>query len=243
MKIHSHPSPNYNDRPPSAPVSMLVMHYTGMKTAKDALDRLCDPDAEVSSHYLIDEDGTTYHLVEEEKRAWHAGISHWRGKEVLNDISIGIEIVNPGHEHGYRIFPPKQMESVVALSQDIIKRYSIKPCHVVGHSDIAPDRKQDPGELFDWAMLAKHGIGLYSSVQTDNNIIIASKGDQGNPVQNFQQSLHRYGYAIPTEGYFCDDTEQAVIAFKRHFCPEALNEHWCLLANLRLDDLLSQSHI
>jgi N-acetylmuramoyl-L-alanine amidase len=154
------PSANFDARP--AGVEFLVLHYTGMKTAAAAVDRLCDPAAKVSAHYLVDDDGTVYRLVEEGKRAWHAGVSFWRGVSGLNDGSVGIEIVNPGHEWGYRAFPDVQMAAVAALSREIIERHGILARDVVGHSDIAPDRKQDPGELFPWAWLAGQGVGVWT---------------------------------------------------------------------------------
>jgi len=154
------PSPNHDAR--EGPVDHLVLHYTGMRSAGAALARLCDPAARVSSHYLVDEDGTAYALVDEARRAWHAGISFWRGMTGLNDRSIGIEIVNPGHEFGYRAFPPAQMEVVAALSRAILARHPIPARNVVAHSDIAPDRKQDPGELFPWSWLAGQGVGLWN---------------------------------------------------------------------------------
>ncbi len=135
---------------------MIVIHYTGMKMAEDALQRLCNPAAEVSAHYMIDEDGSIYRLVAEDKRAWHAGVSEWDGITDINSVSIGIELVNPGHEFGYREFPPAQMEALAALCKDIVSRHEIKT--VLGHSDVAPSRKQDPGELFDWNWLAGQGI-------------------------------------------------------------------------------------
>ena len=154
------PSPNHDAR--EGPVDHLVLHYTGMRSAGAALARLCDPAARVSSHYLVDEDGTAYALVDESRRAWHAGISFWRGMTALNDCSVGIEIVNPGHEFGYRAFPPAQMEVVSALSRAILARHPIPARNVVAHSDIAPDRKQDPGELFPWPWLARQGVGLWN---------------------------------------------------------------------------------
>ena len=157
--MRERPSPNWNERP-CAP-DMLMLHYTGMQTGAAAIDRLCDPEARVASHYVVEEDGTVWRLVPEEGRAWHAGISCWDGRHGLNDVSIGIEIVNPGHEWGYRPFPEAQMRAVAALSRAILARWSIPPWRVVGHSDVAPDRKQDPGELFDWPRLAREGIGLW----------------------------------------------------------------------------------
>ncbi len=155
------PSPNHDARPDGTPVDMLVLHYTGMRTGQDAIDRLRDPAAKVSCHYVVEEDGRILRLVSEDRRAAHAGVSHWRGHTGLNARSIGIEVVNPGHEWGYRDFPALQMAAVCDLCLDILARHPIPARNVVGHSDIAPDRKQDPGELFDWEGLARNGVGLW----------------------------------------------------------------------------------
>jgi N-acetylmuramoyl-L-alanine amidase len=161
LQVTACPSPNFGARPTGTRIDLVVLHYTGMKSAKDALDRLCDPEAEVSAHYLIDENGKVYRLVQETDRAWHAGASYWQGATNINDRSIGIEIVNPGHEFGYRPFPEMQMTSVEVLLADILARYDIPPDRVVGHSDIAPERKQDPGELFDWKRLADKDLSVW----------------------------------------------------------------------------------
>lgn len=192
------PSPNFDDR--SGPVDHLVLHYTGMQSAAAALARLCDPAAQVSSHYMVDEDGTVYCLVDEQKRAWHAGISYWRGVRGLNDRSVGVEIVNPGHEWGYRPFPPAQMAAVLELCREILGRHAIPPRNVVGHSDIAPDRKQDPGELFPWAWLAGQGVGLWTEAFA--------------PPGTLTEDLAAIGYdaALPPQA--------VVAAFQRHFLPE-----------------------
>jgi N-acetylmuramoyl-L-alanine amidase len=154
-------SPNRDARPADEPVDILVLHYTGMQSADAAIERLCDPAARVSSHYVVAEDGAVWRLVPEPERAWHAGISFWRGHETLNGRSIGIEIVNPGHEWGYRPFPPAQMAAVRDLCRAILACHPIPARNVVAHSDIAPDRKEDPGELFDWPGLAAAGIGIW----------------------------------------------------------------------------------
>ena len=155
------PSPNFDARSKDQPVDILLLHYTGMETGAAALARLCDPEARVSSHYTVDEDGTIYKHVPEECRAWHAGVSYWAGARDINARSIGIEIVNPGHEFGYRAFPGAQIEAVLALALDIFSHHAIPPERVLAHSDVAPDRKMDPGELFPWTRLAKAGIGLW----------------------------------------------------------------------------------
>jgi N-acetylmuramoyl-L-alanine amidase len=198
------PSPNQDDRGGAA-VDMLVLHYTGMHTAEAALARLCDPAARVSAHYAIDEDGTVYVLVPEARRAWHAGISYWAGARDINARSIGIELVNPGHEFGYRAFPDAQIASLITLAQDILGRHAIPAWRVLGHSDVAPARKQDPGELFPWARLAGAGVGFWPSAGSD-------PGEQA-----VAASLARYGYdpaATP---------EEAVTAFQRHFRPSRVD--------------------
>ena len=200
------PSPNFDER--RLPVSLLVLHYTGMPDAAGAIARLRDPHAKVSAHYLVDEDGKTLRLVPEEKRAWHAGRSCWRGIDDVNSASIGIEIVNPGHEYGYRPFPRAQMDALVPLVADIVRRHAIRAGNVVGHSDIAPARKQDPGELFDWAMLARLGLAAARPVR---NLVDPLWSDSG-----FLLALERYGYDVT-------DPEAAVIAFQRRFRPEHLD--------------------
>lgn len=161
LSIRERPSPNQAARPEPARIDMLVLHYTGMQSAEAALERLCDPAARVSAHYLVEEDGALWQLVPESRCAFHAGRSFWHGETDLNRVSIGVEIANPGHEWGYRPFPAPQMAAVEDLCRAILARHAIPPDRVVGHSDIAPDRKTDPGELFDWAQLAKAGIGIW----------------------------------------------------------------------------------
>lgn len=239
-EIISRPSPNFNRRPDDEPISVLVLHYTGMKTAAEAIDRLCDPDAEVSSHYFIDEDGAVSQLVEEEKRAWHAGISCWRGRSSINDISIGIELVNPGHEHGYREFPDAQMQSLIGLSKDIMDRYGIEPRNVVGHSDIAPTRKQDPGELFDWKGLAWEGVGLWPEVQRvkKRTDMIIRPGEESKQVEHIQSMLAEYGYHIKSDGFYGPKTEKVIYAFRAHFVPQYVNVIWDGLADTKMRRLL-----
>src|SRR3712207_1067979 len=161
MMIRDTPSPNHDERPPGDPIDMLVLHYTGMRTAEEAIGRLRDPASRVSAHYVVEEDGLVWRLVPEGRRAWHAGVSHWRGRESLNGRSIGVEVVNPGHEWGYRPFAALQMAAVCDLCLDILARHPIAARDVVAHSDISPDRKRDPGELFDWEGLAASGVGLW----------------------------------------------------------------------------------
>jgi N-acetylmuramoyl-L-alanine amidase len=164
MRLRDLPSPNHDARPGggAAAIDTLVLHYTGMRSGAEAIARLRDPAARVSAHYVVEEDGAVFRLVPEERRAWHAGVSRWRGREGLNATSIGIEVVNPGHAWGYRPFPALQMAAVCDLCLEVLARHpGIAPPGVVAHSDIAPDRKEDPGELFDWAGLAANGVGLW----------------------------------------------------------------------------------
>src|SRR5688572_12413625 len=200
------PSPNWNER--QLPISMVVLHYTGMRTGGEALERMLHAEAEVSAHYMIEEDGTVFRLVDENKRAWHAGRSFWRGITDINSASIGIEIINPGHEFGYRPFPDQQMDSLVPLVADIVRRHKIIPPNVVGHSDIAPERKQDPGELFDWAKLARLGLAMPRPTE---RLIDPMWTDGG-----FLLALERYGYDVRKP-------KDAVIAFQRRFRPELLD--------------------
>ena len=171
MKSHQmidRPSPNFENRPAETDLDLLILHYTGMQSAEASLARLCDPVAKVSAHYLIDEDGTLYRLVDEEKRAWHAGVSHWAGEEDINSCSLGIELQNPGHEFGYRAFPDAQITVLIELCADILSRHTIPAKRIIGHSDVAPERKEDPGELFDWRRLADASIGRLPE-NTDGN--------------------------------------------------------------------------
>jgi N-acetylmuramoyl-L-alanine amidase len=199
------PSPNQDARPDGAVIDMLVLHYTGMQTAQAALDRLCDPAAKVSSHYTIDEDGTVYVHVPEARRAWHAGISSWAGASDINARSIGIELVNPGHEHGYRDFPDDQIAALITLCHGILLRHPIPSARVLAHSDVAPARKEDPGERFPWERLARAGIGLWP----------VSRDAQLGP-----EALGRFGYDLGA------GEQKAVTAFQRHFRPQKLDGVW-----------------
>ncbi len=171
-KIRS-PSPNFNER--RHPLDMLVLHYTGMKDGPSALARMRDPQTEVSAHYMVEEDGAVHELVAEEARAWHAGRSQWQGDDDLNSRSIGIEIVNGGHDFGLPAFPGQQIEAVIALCNEIIARRQIPQTRIVGHSDIAPDRKDDPGERFPWRRLAEAGIGLWPEPVTATPAPVAER--------------------------------------------------------------------
>ena len=198
------PSPNHDSRDGAA-IDMLLLHYTGMASGQAALDRLCDPAAKVSAHYTIDEDGTVYAMVPEDRRAWHAGVSHWAGATDINARSIGIELVNPGHEFGYRAFPEEQIAALIPLCHSILVRHPIPSARVLGHSDVAPTRKQDPGELFPWARLAKAGIGRWPQ---------SGQSSLG------PEALVRFGYdpAAPQD--------KVIAAFQRHFRPRKLDGVW-----------------
>jgi N-acetylmuramoyl-L-alanine amidase len=202
------PSPNHDARPEGTPIDMLVLHYTGMRSGEEAVARLCDVDAKVSSHYCIDEDGTICALVPEERRAWHAGVSYWRGQRDINGRSIGIELVNPGHEWGYRPFPEAQMEALIELAQGILGRHPIPKRNVVGHSDVAPARKQDPGELFDWRRLAGRGIGLWPDP------VDLPRGMKGADALGL---LAHIGYDSMAAMTGLDVLPTLVMAFQRHF--------------------------
>lgn len=203
MNPISCPSVNFDSRENHL-IDMLVLHYTGMPSGKEALTRMCSAEAKVSAHYMVEENGDVYLLVDERERAWHAGKSYWRGHSNINHRSIGIEIVNPGHEFGYRPFPAVQMQAVSTLCKSIVSRHTIPARNVVGHSDIAPVRKEDPGELFDWKLLAKNGIGLLPLAAT-----------QSAPAEK----LADYGYDTA-------DLAKAIGAFQRHFRPKMLNSEW-----------------
>jgi N-acetylmuramoyl-L-alanine amidase len=208
-------SPNFNDRPPGAEIDFLILHYTGMASAEAALLRLCDPAAKVSAHYTIDEDGTVYRHVAEEKRAWHAGVSYWAGLRNINDRSIGIELVNPGHDFGYRPFPTPQIDAVIGLGRAIVARHRIPPRRILGHSDVAPRRKMDPGELFPWRLLAEEGVGVWATPpRLDDSRAIR--------VPEIQADLAAIGYECPLDGVLDEATRAAVAAFQRHFRPKAV---------------------
>jgi N-acetylmuramoyl-L-alanine amidase len=218
MKLIERPSPNFDAREGVPGPDILVLHYTGMKTCAEAVARLTDPASKVSAHYTVDEDGTIYAHVPEEMRAWHAGVSSWRGLSDVNTRSIGIEIVNPGHEFGYRPFPEAQIAAVIELGKKIAARHRIPPRNVVGHSDVAPDRKEDPGELFPWKKLAAAGLGLWVEAKDTGEAALAL-GATGDRVIALQGALSHYGYGVQATGQFDAFTRQTVIAFQRHFRP------------------------
>jgi N-acetylmuramoyl-L-alanine amidase len=224
MKIVACASPNHDARPEGAAIDILVLHYTGMKTADEALARLTDPAARVSAHYTIGRDGRVFAHVPEERRAWHAGVSFWAGEQNVNARSIGIELVNPGHEFGYIPFAEEQIGALVELGRAILSRHPIPPQRVLGHSDVAPARKTDPGELFPWKRLAEAGIGFWSSAKRGTNALAAD-------------ALARFGYGIPPNV----DTPLPVVisAFQRHFRPTRVDGVWDEESAQVLDGLLA----
>lgn len=221
------PSPNFNER--KGPPDMVVLHYTGMKSGEAALERMCDPEAKVSAHYMVEEDGRIFRLVPEERRAWHAGVSYWKGETDINGCSIGVEIVNPGLEFGYRDFPAAQIDAVIGLLDGIRERWEILDHRILGHSDVAPARKEDPGERFPWAELAAHGHGLWvtpdmppanpSTGQTAMGPPLG-EGDTGLGVFSLQSALGKLGYNILPGGPYDAETATIVTAFQRHWVPE-----------------------
>ena len=209
---------------------MLVLHYTGMRSGEAAIDRLCDAEAKVSAHYVVEEHGGVVQLVAESERAWHAGVSAWRGHSNINQRSVGIEIVNPGHDYGYRPFPQAQMVSVAELCLDILSRYTIPARNVVGHSDVAPARKQDPGELFDWAWMARQGIGLWP--------------EDGLRIMDDKEALAPSSiiHSLASYGYDTTDLPATIVAFQRHFRPKLLNGMWDTECAALLHSLLDATH-
>lgn len=207
MKRVERPSPNFDERADGCAIDYIIVHYTGMKTGQEALERLTNPDSKVSAHYTIDEDGTVYAHVDEGKRAWHAGASWWQDQSDLNSLSIGIELVHPGHEWGYRAFADAQVTALIELCKDIMQRHDIEAENVLAHADIAPARKEDPGELFPWRRLAENGVGVWPA-EADEDAVKAAG-------MIMERALHDYGY--DPRAKFRDK----LTAFQRHFVPEA----------------------
>jgi N-acetylmuramoyl-L-alanine amidase len=214
------PSPNHGERKLGAKPDMIVLHYTGMPDTKAALDKLCAPGSEVSAHYVVMEDGYIVQCVAEARRAWHAGGEVWEGQPDINSRSIGIEIANPGHSHGYPEFPKRQIAAVTTLCRSIFTRYRIPAWRVLGHSDVAPSRKRDPGEKFPWRVLHDAGIGLWvkpAPIFQGGKIFVLGENDP--VIREMQLLLGKYGYDIPTSGNFDAATRDVIAAFQRHFRP------------------------
>jgi N-acetylmuramoyl-L-alanine amidase len=217
------PSPNFGPRAEGAAIDILLLHYTDMKTAEAAIQLLSDPASQVSCHYVVAEDGTITQLVREADRAWHAGVSSWHGEGDINSRSVGIEIANLGHDHGYPDFPDVQIESVIALACDICARHGIRPERILAHSDVAPARKRDPGEKFPWGRLASAGVGHYVEPEPIRGGRFFSAGESGAPIEALQAMLALYGYPLQISGNYDLATEQVVTAFQRHFRPERVD--------------------
>lgn len=215
MRIVERSSPNHGPRRADAAVDILLLHYTDMTRAADAVDRLCDPAAQVSAHYVVGEDGTVWRLVPESERAWHAGVAWWAGDGDVNSRSIGIEISNPGHSHGYRPFPEPQMAALESLCQGILARHPIPPHRVLGHSDVSPGRKIDPGHLFNWRRLARAGIGLWPE---------AAAADLS-PEERVE-ALAAIGYRTEGRDPGHPTNRSALFAFRRHWCPGTLKRQF-----------------
>ena len=217
-------SPNHGERKAGMKPDMLVLHYTGMQYAEGAIRHLCEPSSEVSAHYVVLEDGRVIQCVAESRRAWHAGQSSWAGETDINSCSIGIEIANPGHDHGYPDFPRRQIAAVTALCRSIFIRHRIPAHRVLGHSDIAPSRKRDPGEKFPWKMLHDSGIGLWVKplpIVRDGPVYVL--GESHPTIRELQEMLARYGYGVEPTGYLDVATQDVITAFQRHFRPARID--------------------
>lgn len=222
MKFIDTPSPNHDER--ALPISLLVLHYTGMENGAVALERMCDPASKVAAHYMVEEDGRIFKLVAESRRAWHAGISLWGGESDINSAAIGIEIVNGGHDFGLPDYPDAQIKAVIELGRDIMRRNKITDFGVVAHSDIAPGRKQDPGEKFPWAKLADAGVGIWPVVKTKDKRVLLDTRDTGKRlIRSVQSALGYLGYGIKVNGILDSTTKLVVEAFQRRYRPEKID--------------------
>jgi N-acetylmuramoyl-L-alanine amidase len=217
------PSPNFGERNKGRVPDMIVLHYTGMPDVEGALTRLCKAGTEVSAHYVVLEDGRILQCVQESKRAWHAGVAKWAGEDDINSSSIGIEIINRGHDWGYPDFPLRQIAAVIALCRGIIIRRGVAPHRVLGHSDVAPGRKKDPGEKFPWRALAASGVGHWVEPARIEHGPVLKFAAEGEQVQAMQQALADYGYGIAVTGKYDHATGEVVSAFQRHFRPEKVD--------------------
>lgn len=213
------PSPNFGQRRDGKRPRLVILHYTGMETGEAAQSFLAAPHAEVSAHYLVHEDGRVVQMVAESERAWHAGKSAWKGETDINSVSIGIEIVNPGPLADFPPFAEAAIEAVIALCRDIAGRHAIVPEGFLAHSDVAPGRKEDPGEKFPWRQLHEAGVGHWVEPAPISGGRFFAAGDAGQPVEALQSMLALYGYGVPIDGVFGPETEIAVAAFQRHFRP------------------------
>ena len=218
------PSPNVEPRRNGLKPDMLILHYTGMDSAEAALDWLTRQESGVSCHYLVDEDGRIAQLVAESERAWHAGQSRWAGETDINSCSIGIEIHNPGHDFDYPDFPDAEMRAVEALCHDILSRHAIPPHRVLAHSDVAPGRKRDPGEKFDWQRLARAGIGLWVAAGSDRGRSrLWAPATKARWLPRCNATSLDYGYGVEVTTTYGTGLEKVVEAFQRHFRPARID--------------------
>ena len=237
-----HPAQNREARRGGVKPSMLILHYTGMSSASKAIDWLGRSESGVSCHYVVDEAGRITQLVPEDERAWHAGVSYWRGERDINSHSIGIEIHNPGHQHGYPEFPPDQMAAVIALAKDIVRRHRIAPDNILAHSDVAPGRKIDPGEKFNWLLLARAGLGLWvrpSPVKAEDAGL--GPGESGPRVRRAQELLAAYGYEVDVTGTLDPRTERVISSFQLHFRPRRVDGRLDRSTEVTLERLIEAS--
>lgn len=235
---HVRPSPNHDARTPET-IDLLLLHYTGMASTDAAITRLCDPEAKVSAHYLVDETGAVLQMVPEARRAWHAGLSSWDGATDINSRAIGIEIANSGHGDGYPDFPDIQIEAVIALCRDIVARRRIGASRVLAHSDVAPLRKRDPGEKFPWKRLHHAGIGAWVEPAAMTNDAGCGPGMRGTEITDLQNALRRYGYGLEPTGVYDEPTTAVVTAFQRHFRPKRVDGIADISTRATLDALLA----
>ncbi len=220
---------------------MIVLHYTGMLDAMGALDLLCASGSEVSAHYFVFEDGRIVQMVQESRRAWHAGTAFWAGETDINSCSIGIEIANPGHEYGYPDFPKRQIAAVTTLCRSIQTRHTVRPERVLGHSDIAPARKRDPGEKFPWRTLFDSGVGHWvKPAPIAEGGVLLALADRGDPVAAMQEELSKYGYGAAVNGTYDSATQAAVTAFQRHFRPAQIDGICDESTRITLRELLAE---
>jgi N-acetylmuramoyl-L-alanine amidase len=236
-------SSNFDCRCGKQKPEMLIIHYTGMADNQEAIKRLCNPGSRVSAHYVIDDVGRCFQLVDESYRAWHAGVSSWAGNNDINSCSIGIELCNPGHEHGYKRFPKKQIATLLGLGKDILARHSILPQFVLGHSDVAPTRKLDPGEFFDWRHLANNGIGIWPATNAATNKQTPEKANvqmDDRKVARIQGKLAHFGYGIKITGTYDEQSTLVVMAFQRHFRQNRITGVLDAESEFILDNLLVQ---
>jgi N-acetylmuramoyl-L-alanine amidase len=235
------PSPNHGERAGGRHADMIVLHYTGMLDAEAALNLLTASSSEVSAHYFVHEDGRIVQLVQENRRAWHAGNAYWAGEADINSCSIGIEIVNPGHDYGYPDYPKRQIAAVTALCRSIQTRNTIPPARILGHSDVAPSRKRDPGEKFPWRTLYDSGVGNWvkpAPIMEFGQVL--KPGEHGEPVAIMQKMLAEYGYGVEINSEYDSQTRDVVTAFQRHFRPERIDGIFDPSSRNTLQELLAQ---